>query len=226
MNAGQVGGLRTAQKISHSYNEIHTINHENFLKTTQNALNYLITNLIPLIEPKNKDILNKSLKLSEVLVQIRDNMSKYGSFIRPLKGLENEVEKLQKKLVNFEDLVYIEENTEIIKYLCVKDALLTHFLILKSILNYHKLNGRSRGSYLIIREQLNDSIGEKLMILPSDLNIFNYISSKLDLSNKIQTVQFQNGKTIIEWEDVKGIPSDFGWFENVWKDFSEGTVFK
>jgi succinate dehydrogenase/fumarate reductase flavoprotein subunit len=226
LNAGQVGGLRAAQKIYHSYRDLNTMNHKQFLKTTQNALNNFIATISSLIRPKGNEVLNRLLKPSEILVQIQNRMSNYGSFVRPLKGLEIEIDKLQKELMNYEKLVYIGKNSEIIKYLRVKDALLTHFMILKSILNYHKLNGRSRGSYLIIRDELKDSIGEELISLPGDLNCFNYISSNLNLSGKIQTIQLQKGKTLIEWVKIKEIPSDFGWFENIWKDFSDGSVFK
>ena len=77
-----------------------------------------------------------------------------------------------------------------------------------------------------ILSRVDDTVFDSFFIIPGDLKCFNYISSNLDLSNKIQTIQLQKGKTFIEWEEVKGIPSDFRWFENVWKNFSDGTVFK
>ena len=29
-----------------------------------------------------------------------------------------------------------------------------------------------------------------------------------------------------KWENVREIPSEIGWFENVWKEYSEGKVFR
>ena len=34
-----------------------------------------------------------------------------------------------------------------------------------------------------------------------------------------------NDEIKIEWVQVREIPSEFGWFENVWKKFSDNQVY-
>ena len=54
---------------------------------------------------------------------------------------------------------------------------------------------------------------------PGYLKEHKFIYNKLDLSKKIQTLQLKNGQILTDWENVREIPSEFGWFENVWKKF-------
>lgn len=225
LNSGQVGGLRASQKIAHVYSSNQSLNNDLFLKKIQKNLSTLVNRLN--IALRNKTQIKKEILDShQVLDQIQARMSKYGAIIRPEKDLEKEIEKIQEEFNQLEHLLYLKSNINIIDYLRLKDALLTQVLFFKAILNYHQLSGNSRGSYLILRETLNESLPEKF-IIPSDiLRGYKFIESNLDLSKKIQTIQLQKDEIEIEWEHVREIPSEFGWFENIWKDYSNGNIFK
>ena len=76
-----------------------------------------------------------------------------------------------------------------------------------------------------MRDSLNKSLSEQY-IIPSDiLSGYKFIKSNLDLTNKIQTIQLQKGEIKIEWEQAREIPSKFGWFENVWKDYQDKNMY-
>ncbi|TXT63380.1 MAG: Succinate dehydrogenase flavoprotein subunit [Promethearchaeota archaeon] len=222
LNSGQVGGLRAAQKIAHKSRNMLRPK----LTQTPEIIKPIITSYInqvsSLLDNKDESLYTPN----KLLDQIRNRMSRYGSIIRPLKSLSNKLKSLKQNLQNLHYRCIINNNTEILKYFKVKDALLTQYFILSSILNYHKMYGRSRDSYLVIRDKLKGSFNERYIEPPGALNQLRFISSESDLSNKIQTIQEIDGKVIIEWEDVRPIPTDFGWFEKTWKRFKNGDIFK
>ncbi len=216
LNAGQVGGLRVSQKIAFSEYRDQIIESEHFQK-------YLKSELIDLKE-KFKILLENApsennLTPLTLLDQIQKRMSKYATIIRPLKDLESEIELIQRQLKNIIYLIALETQTQIIDFYRTKDALFTQLCFLKAILNYHHSNGRSRGSYLILRDKLQDSFSEMHILPPGSLKDYKFIYNNLDLSKKIQTLQWKDGQLLIKWEDVREIPTEFGWFENVWKEF-------
>ncbi|MFX0039257.1 MAG: FAD-binding protein [Promethearchaeota archaeon] len=221
LNAGQVGGLRASQKIAHTEYRHMLKNHKKFydmLKTEINNMKNQISKLL-------SNIMENYLVPNELLNQIQKRTSEYATIVRPLRNLESEIFMIQKQLEDIANLIKIKNNSEIIEFFCVKDALLTQLFFLKAILNYHVLYGRSRGSYLILREKLNPSISEIYIVPPGYLKDHKFIYNKLDLSKKIQTLQWKNGQIIIEWDNVREIPNEFGWFENVWKDFLNRKSF-
>ncbi|NVM38146.1 MAG: FAD-binding protein [Candidatus Lokiarchaeota archaeon] len=225
LNAGQVGGLRAALKIAHSNYANQSINDEKFRDTTKRELFDIKTKWTTLLE-NIPSVNEKILTINDLLNQIQNRMSKYATIIRPLKGLESEILTIQNQLNSITKVIKLEKNTEIIDYLRVKDSLLTHFFFLKAILDYHFSNGRSRGSYLILREKLLDSLSEMYILPPGYLKDYKFIHNNLDLSKKIQTLQWKDKQVLIKWENTRDIPSDFGWFENVWKDFLNRKAFK
>ena len=152
-------------------------------------------------------------------------MSKFGAIIRPIKDLFEEGKNLIKQIYDLNKLILLKNNKDVIDYLRVKDALITQQFFLESILDYHEQNGKSRGSYLILRNSLNSSFNERFITPPGNLERFKFITSDISLIEKIQTIQFKFGVISINWEDVREIPNKFGWFENVWKVYTEGKFF-
>ncbi len=222
LNSGQVGGLRTAQKIAHGYG---------FISASANAPNkeIILKKVInPIIEEFKLALLNDNFKEtpSQILQQIRNRMAKYGSIIRPLNGLSQELQVIKNQLEHWTSNVRVESNKKIINYLRVKDAFLTHKCILSAILNYHKSNGKTRGSYLIIRDKVNSALNERYIVPPKDLNSFKYLISDKNLQNKIQTVITSQNEEEFLWEDVRPIPNELGWFEAIWNKYTQDDIFK
>jgi succinate dehydrogenase/fumarate reductase flavoprotein subunit len=224
LNSGQVGGLRASQKIAHRYNNVKSINNDSYNSKAQNELSNLINEVYKTytnIPSKEKEILTTR----QLLSQLQHRMSKFGAIIRPLKDLDEEIEIIQDQLNRLAKIIILKKNIDVIDYLRLKDALLTQLLFLNSISNYHQLSGDSRGSYLILRDSLKESLSERQIIPPSTLSEYKFISSNNDLSNKIQTISLQKDEIKIEWEKVREIPSRFGWFENVWKDYLDENLY-
>ncbi len=216
LNAGQVGGLRVSQKIAHIDYRDQVIESERFQKFLKSELINLKDQFKILLENAPNE---NSITPLILLDQIQNRMSKYATIIRPLKDLESEIEIIQKQINNIVESIVLERQTDIIDFYCVKDALFTQLFFLQAILNYHLSNGRSRGSYLILRDKLQDSLSEMHILPPGYLKEYKFIHNNVDLSKKIQTLQWKDGQIFIKWEDIREIPTDFGWFENVWKEF-------
>jgi len=220
LNAGQVGGLRAAQKIGREYWDTQSLKDKYFLEHTGKDLLHIL-NSVKIALSKNKNDHKEFLTPFQILEQIHERMSKYGGILRPLEGLFEVKKELIFQITNLDSLIQLKNNQEIIDYFHIKDALITQQFFIEAILNYHKSRGNSRGSFLILRDKLDDTINERYLIPPGDLAHFKFIVSDIDLKDKIQTIQSQNGTIKIEWEKIRTIPKEFGWFENVWKSFSK-----
>lgn len=230
LNSGQIGGLRAAQRIAHNYNTNESIDKASF-------------NLIIMAEFVNfaSDFNNLSdsserekLEWTEILYQIQDRMSKFGSFIRPLKGLVEELIEVHDQLIYLSEIISIKSNIEMLNYYMIKDKLITQLVFLTSILEYHNRNGGSRGSYVTIKEELNEKTSDRYIIPPGKLGKFRFVVNDLDLSKEILTIRLDRIKRIkdniymfdIFWDEVRPIPEDFGWFETVWKKYSSDDVYR
>ena len=225
LNSGQVGGLRAAQKIGSVYTEENQVEKEIFLKIAETELKMIVKNFKSVLL-KKKIFTIDQLNPSQVWEQIWDRMSKFGGIIRPLKNLLEEGKNIIQQLYNLSTTLILESNRDVIDYLRIKDTLLTQQYIIESILNYHKSSGQSRGSYLILRDKLNQAYNEEYVIPPGKLEQFKFIKSDINLKNKIQTIKSEAGIINLKWEDVREIPSDLGWFEHVWRDYLDGEVFR
>jgi succinate dehydrogenase/fumarate reductase flavoprotein subunit len=223
LNSGQVGGLRTAQKIASTYNTLLPLKTgEYYLEIEDQLIDFLnkMETCLKNIQNMEKDTPNK------ILEAIHNNMEKYAGIIRSEEGLEEEISNIKLQLQNLDDLISLNGASDIVEYFRVKDSLLTQSLFLSAILDYHKKGGKSRGSYLVNKSVLNIPLGERAISLPRKLSSYNFIKSDQDLSNQIQTISLSKNQTDIRWVKVREIPESISWFENVWKDYNDGKIFQ
>ena len=153
-------------------------------------------------------------------------MEKYAGILRSKEGLDGELKNVRLQIQNQAEIISIKNTSELIKYFQVRDSLITQYIFLSAILDYHNRSGSSRGSFLINRKEVNKALGERLISLPEKLSAYNYIKSEIDLSNQIQTISFKNNRINIEWVKVRDSPESSSWFESVWKDFSDGKIIE
>ncbi len=240
LNAGQVGGLRAAQKIG-NFHVYSTTDSHKFEFIASNELKTLLSELLPLFN-NNNSFDNKDLKiigkkkqsLENYIDQMRNRMAKFGGIIRPYKGLEQELNHLFSTIIHLNSMVDIETNKNIIPYFKLKDSLLMQYFILNSIKEYHHSFGNSRGSCIIIRDTLNPLYEEKRVILPGKLQKYNFIQSNRNLSDQILTIQLKESKgdskqpvsMTLGWNKVREIPKVSTWFENTWKDYENGKIYQ
>jgi len=229
LNSGQVGGLRAAQRIAHSYYKKTTLDQNRF----KPAMIKYLTNFLygiqsgPLREesaskPENSD-------LSIILDNLHNRMSKFGTAIRPLEGIETAIGEIQKDQISLNHKYKANTIQNLIEFLRLQDALLTQQFFLRSIQEYHNKKGCSRGSYLIIRKELDSSFNEQKVTPPNGLEHYKFIKSDNSIKDKVQTIQLQDTplkrNIKVEWVNVRKIPESDESFEVVWKKYKDGKVF-
>ena len=218
LNSGQVGGLRAAQKIARSkYSEI-CVENEIFQSNSKFDTNSLLLEVETALK-KKKEI----IKPASILANIRETMNNFGSIVRPYEGLNVYIKNVQSTIPKYQDIVSIVDNNDFLEYFRVKDALITHFIFLKAIEDYYIHGGVSRGSFLILRENGRD--GDIFITPPQPLDKFEFISNEDPLKKSIQVLQLINKKMNVNWIDVRPIPDDIGWFENVWREFKNKLIY-
>jgi len=229
LNSGQVGGLRAAQKIAHTYYKKTRLDQNKFKSL---MVKYLTNFIYGLQSGPLRDIgYNKPETAAHlnILNNLRYRMSKYGAAIRPSAGIENTIEEIKKDQIWLNHKYIVETIQNLIDFLRLQDALLTQQFILRSIQEYHKQKGCSRGSYLIIRKDLDSSLNEELITPPSGLEQYQFIKSDNSIKDKVQTIQLEEtslkSNIKVEWVNVRKIPKSDESFEVVWKKFNDGDIF-
>ena len=102
------------------------------------------------------------------------------------------------------------------------DLCLTHALYLEAIAEYLEKGGKSRGSYLVM-----DPDGEKPSKELSDDWKFSLTKEDSFVSKKILDVSLdENAKVKKEWIDIRLMPQEDSWFENVWNEYRKDNIVR
>ena len=229
LNSGQVGGLRAAQRIAHAYYKKTAIDQTRF----KPALYKYLTNFLYGLQsgPLRGEVTSKleTSDLSKIVENLHNRMSKYGASIRPLEGIESAIENIQNDQIWLNHKYIVDTIENLVNFLRLQDALLTQQFFLCSIQEYHNQKGCSRGSYLVIRKELEASLNELFITPPNGLEQYKFIKSDNSIKDKIQTIQLQDtplkSNIKVEWVDVRKIPENDESFELVWKKFNNREIF-
>jgi hypothetical protein len=102
------------------------------------------------------------------------------------------------------------------------DLCLTHAVYLEAISEYFKKGGKSRGSFLVL-----DTDGQKPCEKLGDEWRFGLNEEESFVEKKILEVRMdENGELSKDWVDIRPIPREESWFENIWKDFLADNFFE
>jgi len=211
LNSGQVGSTRAAKFIAARYKGNPISNKE------------LLAHSKEKIEQKIKlgeKFLRNSGKVSNVLSirkKIGKRMDDCGAIIRSIdrvhqgmKGANEMLSVLSKKtsLSSIYELPYAFQNY---------DLAVTQYVYLSAIANYIENGGQSRGSYLVYNPKGN---------LPTTnvAELFRFSLDNGKLIKKVQEVVYENGECKFEWKDVRPLPQEEDWFENIWNAYMRDEI--
>jgi len=211
LNSGQVGSLRTAQRIVHSYqkstftnNQYESVAREKIQEVYQ-RLEYL---------KKNKT------KKSEVMVyrdEFQTRMTAYGSHIRELDKVEKALEEAYTQ-IGRHGTMKIRSEIEIPDAFKNRHLVLAHAAYLEAIRFYLKNDGGSRGSYIVVSK-------DGIPVLPDKLKGWIFKLENSSLREKMIETIWKDGRFDSEFTTRRPIPQEEYWFENVWNEFLKGEVF-
>jgi succinate dehydrogenase/fumarate reductase flavoprotein subunit len=217
LNSGQVGSLRAAIYISKRYSN-EPISEENFLRAAKNQIKMKFDFSKNIISKEKSDII--ILRTSREKIQER--MSACGAHIRSKKKVNEAVDlawvlyeklKAELKIPSVKNLPAAFKNL---------DLCLTHVLYLEAIKEYLDKDGKSRGSYLVMDvsgETPSEELGQEWKFSLTDSESFinqNILELNLDEQGNVQK----------NWVDVRPIPDEDTWFENVWNKFMKDEIIK
>lgn len=212
LNSGQVGSFRAAQFIAKRYHDSPLEPYE--LKERcgeqlEKAIGF--GELAFLNEHEELDVQKERKEL-----QVR--MTKYGAHIRSAEGAEKALQQVEEQM---ERILRVSVSTpQKLRHLYrLRDLLASQKMYLTAILDYIEKGGKSRGSYLIY-----DANGLK----PSEKlpDHFRFLLEDGAFAAKIQEIAYENNQCNVKWRDVRPIPEDDNWFENVWKDYLNDGIYK
>ena len=207
LNAGQVGGTRAAQYIA-AKSERETENlWEEFESEAESALWEM------------GSLAEEALKRKENMNCLWKEASRHMSACAAAVRNETEIRQYEKQVSfwveQYGRLAGAETLRDLALMFRLRDMLLCQKVYLGAMKDYICREGKSRGSALY-----TDPKGEK----PDESlpELFRFRLDEGSLGGRVQEVLLQNGKTVCQWRDVRPIPQEDDFFENVWRDFREG----
>ncbi|MCL2212430.1 MAG: FAD-binding protein [Oscillospiraceae bacterium] len=124
-------------------------------------------------------------------------MTQCAGAIRDNVGIAAALQVAKKQLSTFAE-VKIADSSQLWKVYQYRDVLLSQVMYLGAMLDYAAQGGGNRGSAIYV--------GGSISTLPTD---------------KVQTVKYTSDGGKYSWRQVRPIPQDDEFFENVWREFRE-----
>ncbi len=203
LNAGQVGSTRAAQYISKRCADI-TMDESIFKSLAEKEL-VEMGNISEMLWAKETNL----PKLREMAAKM---MSKCGAAIRNSEEIRKYIKELENKIYNFPYDIKISSAHELRWVFRYRDMLKCQYVYLSAMLDYINEGGKSRGSALytdISGKKPYDKLGDE----------FTFIVDDGKRGNLIQEVRLVDGKCKFKWREIRPIPNEDDFFENVWREY-------
>ncbi len=218
LNAGQVGALRASQYIAQKYrDDPPEISH--FVSEAQQQIASILRQigqwLSSSLQP-NPD------KIRQYAQEMRHRMSRQAAQIRRPMEIHPSLTEAWQAAREIATNVRIESQRDLPVAWKTLELALTHAVYLEAIEAYMSRGGASRGSYLILDPEGDQSCGKvganwRFLLTQADAFVNRHI---LELSLDSDWHPHK------EWVPIRPIPTEDVWFENVWKDYLEGKFFE
>jgi len=212
LNSTQVGGYRAAQFIAIKYRE-EPPDPKEFLRMIRSPLEQKIRTAVRLASNASSNSI-----IEEVAREIQERMTRDGAHIRSLHRVREALAGAYALRDGLKKRIAIRGKCDLARAFRINEMVNTHIAYLEAIRIYLENGGGSRGSYIVL-DPTGISPSEKLG--PE----WRFKPANEELAKKICVLCFDSRMNIqAEWEDVRPIPREEGWFETVWREYREGRV--
>ena len=203
LNAGQVGSLRAAEYIAAHPNT--SLTEEEFCRISSAAAARITSQL--------EKMQSGTSNTHELLLLARRRMSDNAAAIRNREKMAELLNETRKMLSELTGRVHIAGKEDIIEYFQLKDTLVTQSAVLTAMIDYTDTVGDTRGSalYFDSRGQLRDGLEE----------MFRFCGDSGRTGGRVQQTVLTDGGFHSYWRQVRPIPKDDDFFENVWRQYRE-----
>jgi len=216
LNSGQVGGMRAALYIAKHYAE-EPRDPEAFAPTASAQ----VEACLDFCERTCGEAQSASpLNPAEVIGQIQDRMSRSAAHIRDPSMVDSEVESARRLLQRLPGELRVGDVRALKTAFWAADLCVTHLVYLEAIKVYLDAGGRSRGSALVLDrngEIYSPSLEEEWR------SSANEPGAQVDQEVLEVWIDAQGGVNT-RWVPTRPVPTDEGWFEEVWREYREGRV--
>ena len=211
LNAGQVGSARAAEYIANRCMG-HPLGRE--------ALLDVCGGQVRAVQELARAALESTAPTLDLVAERKElgrRMSRWGAHIRSAQGLCEALDDLSRQ----EERVLagrVAGEGSLPAYLRLRDLMVSQRMYLSAMRDYIIHGGGSRGSYLI-----SDAEGQ----LPLDGldERFRFCLDGERLAGQVQQTAWDDGRCTSVWRPVRPMPQDELWFENVWRDWREKTIY-
>jgi succinate dehydrogenase/fumarate reductase flavoprotein subunit len=217
LNAGQVGGLRSALYISKKYKG-NSMDVSTFISRVGERIKEKFNFASRIIDNNLKD--NQYMHTTRKA--IRQRMSYYGAQVRDPRKIKEAVSEARQLYSRMKSRMKIPSSRDLPAAFKNLDLCLTHAVYLEAIVEYLEKGGKSRGSYLVV-----DAEGEKPCEKLENEWRFSLNRDDAFVNRKILEISLDESLSVKKkWVDIRPIPREEQWFENLWEDYREGKIFE
>lgn len=191
LNAGQAGSLRAAQFISRKEEKF--ASPEKFLASAEEIISYH-KNLL-------RNSLSKQSNVTELLNYSRKKMSTCAAAVRNPDEIKAFLKEQKSRLDSFPEGIYCKTAEDMILVYRYLDTLLVQIAVLLSVCDYWENTKSPRGSAVYISDSKSDSDYKE--------------------KDKIREISYTDGNFSVTCRNVRPIPENDDFFENVWRQYRE-----
>jgi succinate dehydrogenase/fumarate reductase flavoprotein subunit len=154
--------------------------------------------------------------------EIRRRMSRHGAQMRNSDDIRPAIDDAWRALSGVEAGVRIEKRNELPMVFRTAELALAHAVYLEAIGEYADRGGKSRGSYLI-----PDPTGDQICGWTGNDWRFSLTDKDAFVNRHILELTVGSDRRVHkQWVRVRPIPMPDDWFENIWKEYLDGTYFE
>lgn len=218
LNAGQVGGLRAAMFIAEKYGSA-PVEIAQFVAGAQRSISCILERIERWLSAPT---LPEQRKASDYVGEIKRLMSRHGAQIRNPLEIRGATERAWQLLREVDAKGRIDGRLELPLGFKTLELALTHALYLEGSREYLDRGGKSRGSYLVLDPNGDQSCGSV-----GDNWRFSLTVKEAFVNRHILELAIDpEGRVHKCWVPVRPIPEVKDWFEDVWKDYLDGKHFE
>jgi succinate dehydrogenase/fumarate reductase flavoprotein subunit len=217
LNSGQVGSQRAALFIARRYADDPPQEGE-FCDAVREQITDKLSFAENIIDPSfEKDVL-----VQDARMDIQERMTACGAHVRDPRKINQAKKEAWDLFHKLQDEMRISSVNKLPEAFKNIDLCLTHALYLEAINEYLQKGGQSRGSYLVMNPEGKtpcDELGDEWKFLLN--NPYSFVNSKI-----LEVSLDSGGNLAKKWVEIRPIPRQKAWFENVWNRYRDDDIVK
>ncbi|TET74001.1 MAG: FAD-binding protein [Candidatus Aminicenantes bacterium] len=215
LNSGQVGSMRAALYISKRYDG-DPPDERHFKSSAEAQIKSRIEFARKIIDRHTEN----NTSIHNTRKEIQERMSACGAHIRDLNKVKEAVKQAWNLYSRLKGEIKVSSAKELPEAFRNLDLCLTHALYLEAIGEYLERGGKSRGSYLV-----RDPGGEKPCEELGNEWKFRLNQGDSFVDTRILEIYLDEDACVRkQWIEIRPIPEEEAWFENVWNNYMKDNI--